>query len=124
MENLNIQELAEDLLWDEVSAYVEAVDEFKKMVGNISYIDHNKVNEVKWCEVFDTEEFIVISAEEQNEKIYIKFEMPFILSCWNEETQLFRVTACVQGKAEVEQDELVKLEEMRYSDVEVDSTYL
>lgn len=121
---MDIQELAEDVLWDEVSDYVEPVEEFKKMVKNISYIERDKVNEVKWCEVFDTEEIIVLDSKEQDEKVEIYFEMPFILSAWNDETQLFRVTACVTGKAELEEEEVIKIEDVKYTDVEVDSTYL
>lgn len=121
---MDIQELAEDVLWDEVSDYVEPVEEFKKMVKNISYIERDKVNEVKWCEVFDTEEIIVLDSKEQDEKVEIEFEMPFILSAWNDETQLFRVTACVTGKAELEEEEVIKIEDVKYTDVEVDSTYL
>lgn len=118
-----IQELAENVLWDAVGDYVEQVEEFKKMVEVISYIDHDKVMEVTWCEVFDSEEIIVLDAMECEDKVVIHFEMPFMLSAWNEETQLFRVTACVQGKAELEQENVVMLEELEYTDVEVDSTY-
>ncbi len=121
---MDIQELAEDVLWDEVSDYVEPVEEFQKMVKNIFYVDRDKVNEVKWCEVFDTEEIIVLDSKEHEDKVEIEFEMPFILSAWNDETQLFRVTSCVHGKAELTQDEVIKLEGLEYTDVEVDSVYL
>lgn len=121
---MDIQQLAEDVLWDEVSDYVEPVEEFQKMVKNIFYIDRDKVNEVKWCEVFDTEEIIVLASKEHEDKVEIEFEMPFILSAWNDETQLFRVTACVHGKAELTQEEVAKLEGLEYTDVEADSVYL
>ena len=94
------------------------------MVKNIFYVDRDKVNEVKWCEVFDTEEIIVLDSKEHEDKVEIEFEMPFILSAWNDETQLFRVTSCVHGKAELTQDEVIKLEGLEYTDVEVDSVYL
>ncbi len=124
MENMNIEELVEDVLWDEVSSYVEGIEEFKKMVENIAYIEQSKVDEVKWCEVFETEEFCVMNAEEQGETLCVAFEMPFILSCWSDETQIFRVTACVEGKVLIEQEEVVEISEIKYSDVEVDSVYL
>lgn len=120
---MDIQKLAENMLWDEISAYVEQVHEFKRMIKDIPYINHDKVNEVKWCEVFESEEIIVLDSKEYDEKINIDFEMPFILSAWNDETQLFRVTACVHGKAELTQEEVIKLEETVYTNVEADSVY-
>lgn len=121
---MDIQELAENVLWDEVSDYVEQVEEFKKMVKDISYIEDDKVDEVKWCEVFITDEIIVLDSKEYDETIEIEFEMPFVLSAWGAETQLFRVTTCVNGKAELTQEKVIKLSDVKYGDVEVDSVYL
>ena len=126
----DIQELVEEVLWDEVSEYVEQVKEFKKMISDIGYIDHAKADEVTWCEVFDTEEIIVTkySEDEENDEIRIEFEMPFLLSAWKTKSkeQLFRVTAYAKGKAVIDTDEeeVKKIYSVKYTDVEVDSVYL
>lgn len=121
---LDMQELAENVLWDEVGEYIGKVNEFEKMVEEIGYIDHDKVKEVNWCEVFDSSEIIVLESKEKDGKIDMQFEMPFILSAWNYKCPLFRVTACVTGKAELTKEKVVKIQGMKYSDIEVDSVYL
>lgn len=116
------------------------------MTKNISYIDNNIVEQVKWCEVLDTEEFIVHKVEETEQGIAIEFKMPFILACWNdrEQEQLLRVTAEVGGVCNIPDEEsfdyslldfvntmqtsellkkleaLIKISDIAYSGVEVD----
>lgn len=143
---MEITDIAESLLWENVSHFIEGINEYKKMVQAITYIDREKVNEVEKCEVFDAEEFCVLQVENINEKIAIEFEMPFLMSCWNNTTQLFRVTACAKGKCEIPSEDgfnytlvnfnkmnreqlleygyLIKICDMEYQDVEVDSMYL
>lgn len=120
------------------------------MIKDIGYIDKNIVEQVKWCEVLDTEEFIVCKVEETEQGIGIEFAMPFILACWNDreqeqkQEQLLRVTAEVSGVCNIPDEEsfdyslldfanttqttellkklevLIKLYDMAYSGVEVD----
>ena len=146
--NINIEEIAENFLWDKISWYVEQVKELKIMIKDIGYIDKNIVEQVKWCEVFDTEEFIVCRVEETKQGIAIEFKMPFILACWNdreqEQKQLLRVTAEVSGVCNIPDEEsfdyslldfvntmqtsellkkleaLIKISDIAYSGVEVD----
>ncbi len=120
---MDIQEIAEEVLWDKVSDYIEKVEEFHKMVGSISYIDHKVVAEVEWCEVFDTEAINAIGFEDCGKRICIEFEMPFIMSCWKANQQLFRVTAYAKGKAVLEHKKLIEIYGIAYDDVEVDSVY-
>jgi len=122
--SMDIQEIAEEIIWDEVSDYIEEIEEFKKMVEGIGYIDHDKVDEVEWCEVFEFEEINVVDYSDSEDEICVEFEMPFILSCWKENEQLFRVTACAKGKAVLEDEEIVELCGVTYDDVEVDSVYV
>ena len=42
---MNLEELAENLLWDKVADYAESVEEFKKMVKDICYIDREKYDQ-------------------------------------------------------------------------------
>ena len=120
---MNIQNIAEDILWDAVGEYVEIVCEFKKMVDGITYIDHQVVSEVEWCEVFESEEIIVNEYKIEGEKIHIEFEMPFILNAWKNDEALFRVTSLGKGKAILQDNEVVEIEDVEYVDVEVDSMY-
>lgn len=139
---MNLEELAENLLWDKVSGYAESVEEFKKMVKDICYINREKVDQVVWCEIFDSDEFCVVGTEEKDDKICVEFEMPFIMSCWDkDDNQLFRVTAYAEGVCEIpgeeqfdyseidfsdmsEIDDLeVEIVNIIYEDVEVDSVY-
>lgn len=64
------------------------------------------------------------SYYESNGKIYIDFEMPFILMAYKSKEQLFRVTAYAKGKAIIENGEQVEIYDVTYDDVEVDSMYL
>lgn len=121
---MDIQNIAEEILWDGVSDYISKVEEFRKMIIDISYIDHKVADEVEWCEIFDTEEINALDCENCAKGICIDFEMPFILGAWREEEQLFRVTASVKGKAVVENDELVEVFSLIYDEIEVDSMYL
>lgn len=121
---VDMQELAKNVLWDEVGEFVQSVKEFHKMVESIGYIDHSKVKEVNGCEVLDSSEIIVLETKEKNGNIDMRFEMPFILSAYNDEHQLFRVTACVVGKAKLTREEVMKIQDVKYSDIEADSVYL
>ncbi len=120
---MDIQALAEELLWDKVSDYIEEIEEFQKIIIGISYIDHKVVGEVERCKILDTEE-IHATGYESNGKICIDFEMPFILMAYKSKEQLFRVTAYAKGKAIIENGEQVEIYDVTYDDVEVDSMYL
>lgn len=89
------------LLWENVSSYIEKVEELHLMMNSISYIDDKMLERITRCEVFDTEDFYIISMKEEENVIQVKFEMPFILSCWENENSLLRVTACVNGACEI-----------------------
>lgn len=121
---MDIQNIAETILWDGVSDYIENVEVFKKMVVDISYIDHKVADEVEWCEIFDTEEINALGYEVCEKGICIEFEMPFIMSAWKAKQQLFRVTASVMGKAVLENDEIIEIHSLIYDGIEVDSVYL
>ncbi len=137
-----IEEIAESLLWENVSNYVERPEELKSMTENLTYIDHSIVNQINSCEVLETEEFTIVKMKEINESIQIEFEMPFILYCWKDKVHLLRISACANGRCEIPNEkrydyssvdfssmnrkellkygEIVKIDRVKYSDVEVE----
>ncbi len=139
---INVDQIAESLLWEKVSNYVEQIKELTSMIGKISYIDTDVLASINWCEVLDSEEFIVIGVERVGKCIQVEFDMPFILSCWRDKKQLLRVTACISGTCEIpdettydyssinfsvlnrkellELGHIVKISNIKYYDVEVD----
>lgn len=121
LQKSDIQEIAEDIIWDEVSDYVEDIEEFKKMISGIKYINQEAVETVEWCEVFESDEINVTGYKQTEEEIEIEFQMPFVLSAWKENEQLFRVTSCAHGKAIIEDDEVTEIKDVVYEDVEADS---
>lgn len=114
---IDIEKLAENFLWDKVSEYVDQVEELKIMLDDISYIDTDIIEKVEWCEVFETEEFIVENVRENNGRIQVEFEMPFLLSCWEAKEQLLRVTACVTGICEIPDEENFDYSSVNFADV-------
>ena len=119
---MDIQTIAEELLWDKASDYIEEIEEFKKIINGISYIDQKIANEVDRCKALDSEE-ILATGYEKCGRMYMEFEMPFILMACKSKEQLFRVTACAKGKAIIEKEELVEIYDVIYEDIEVDSIY-
>lgn len=99
--NININEIAETLLWDNVSAYVEKLDELKRMLEKISSVKEEVLQKINCCEVLDTEEFCILTVNRVDDSIQIEFEMPFILYCWKDKQHLLCVTAVAKGKCTI-----------------------
>lgn len=102
---IDIEEIAETLLWENVSKSVEKISELKAMLEGIGYMDKELAEKIDECEVLETEEFCIINVREQAEHIQVEFEMPFILYCWQNKAHMLRVTACVSGICEIPDDE-------------------
>lgn len=141
---LDNDEIVETVLWENVSNYVEQVNELGKMLENISYIDKSIYGSITRCEVLDSEELCVLDTEATNGKIEVTFEMPFVLTCWKEKEQLLRITACIKGICVIpdessfdysavdfsgmnrqellEYGKIVELQGVEYFDVEVEDT--
>ena len=127
--------LSADLLWEIISAKVEEVNQIPAMLKNIGYLDDKEelISQINNCEVFDSEPLNVIGFTVQEEKIFIDFEMSFLLSAWHDEKSLLRITAAVSGKCSVpdvnvfdwenrdaEEAGIVNVLELNYVDVECD----
>lgn len=141
---LNIDEIAETVLWENVSNYVEQVSELDKILANISYIDKNISGVITRGEVLDSEELCILNTLETNGKVEVTVEMPFILTCWKEKEQLLRITACIKGicvipdernfdygvanfwgmnrRELLEYGKMIEFKEVEYFDVEVEDT--
>lgn len=137
-----IKNVSETLLWEIVSADVENTTHLPTMLDGIGYINHELINQITRCEIMDLISFDVIDAEAADEKIYISFSMPFILTAWDNSTQLLRISAVAEGTCSIpginEYDwdskdfyamgkqellsyrNLVEIEELCYSEVECD----
>lgn len=55
------------------------------------------ISQITECEIFDSDYFEVTSYEVQGKRILLKFDMPFLLSAWNGDKALFRITAAAYG---------------------------
>lgn len=92
--------LSSTLLWEVISAIIEQTNQLSFMLEKVSYIDDKEfvISRIQWCEVFDAEPMEIISCEVQGGKIILDFEMPFLLSAWEKQTQVLRITALAKGK--------------------------
>ena len=57
------------------------------------------------------------NVRENNGRIQVEFEMPFLLSCWEAKEQLLRVTACVTGICEIPDEENFDYSSVNFADV-------
>ncbi|MBQ9936436.1 MAG: hypothetical protein IJO70_11370 [Lachnospiraceae bacterium] len=139
---MNINVIAETLLWENISNYVEQVTELTKIIENSTYIDAEVLERINECQILDTKEFIVTDVIERIGGIQVKFEMPFVLYCWANKKHVLCVTAVASGDCEIPDEEgfdyssvdfdemnrkqllefgnIVKINNITYSDVEVD----
>ena len=75
--NALIEELRESLLWEVVSEYVERIEQVDRIVQS-SYL-RDEV-EAERGEIYDSEDFCVTTVTENNGRIVVNFEMPFLMS--------------------------------------------
>ena len=135
--------LSESLLWEVVAANVEKVDQIPIMLQNIDYIESidDVISKITECEVLDSD-FHIFSFAKDEESILISFEITFLLSVWNQDQQLLKITATAIGKCRIPdienydwgsvdfedmnrkellaKGELVDIFELMYSDIEAD----
>lgn len=132
----------ETLLWEIMSNQVEKVDVAKQLLTNINYIEQGKVDQISKCTMLDSDYFEITSINNKENKIYVDFEMPFIIDAWNqEEEHLFHILGCVNGQCAIPDESefdyaaydfdsmnktellshasMVELIQMDYSDIEV-----
>lgn len=114
---INIEEIAETLLWENVSNYVEQISSLQLILKDCWYIDKNLIDRVNYCEVLDTEEFLVLDTVKTEEHIQVKFEMPFVLYCWQDEKQLLRVSAMISGCCEIPDEKHFNYDELDFGDM-------
>ncbi|MHC5217769.1 hypothetical protein ACYSNR_14000 [Enterococcus sp. LJL128] len=92
-----IELLSETLLWETVSLHAEELERVKPLLKTLEYVDQKKAAAVNRSEVFHTDSFEVKSWGVEGTKLIMDFEMPFVLSLWQEEECLFRLSASAAG---------------------------
>lgn len=63
--------VVEDLLWEIVSQKVEQVSVAKTLLGNVGYIDKNRIDEISACTIIDSDYFEIVGFTYQYNKIEI-----------------------------------------------------
>lgn len=98
-----IEILSTTLIWEVISEKVENLNQLPIMLGDSRYIENKDttISQITRCEVLDSESLEIIGFTNYDESIFVVFEMPFVLSAWNESKQLLRITATVTGKYSV-----------------------
>jgi hypothetical protein len=139
-----IENIAESVLWTVVAASVEKDDQLPVILKDIHYLGdkENLLARTTWCEVFDSD-FNMSNHIKDGESLLVSFEMPLILSTWNQEQQLLRITATATGACRIPDigtydwenvdfygmnkqellgmsKDLVEIVELHYTDVEAD----
>lgn len=69
-------DLAETVLWENVSQYVESAEQVSFLLQKVGLSGV----EIERAEILESEDFIITSAKLLDGKILIAFEMPFIIS--------------------------------------------
>ena len=137
-----VSKLAKSLLWEVVSADVDNTTHLPTMLDGIGYVNHELIQQVNHCELLETTSFDVVDIEPKDNKLFVSFEMPFILMASNNSTPLLRITAVAEGTCVIPDmnsydweskdfsamnktellahHELVEMEELYYSEVECD----
>lgn len=80
-----IEELRTTILWDNVSSYIESVEEANRLLQQPDLKRNGRAEKV---DIMDSEDFYVVDVAKNKDTFVIKFEMPFIL--------------CVNGKFNIQ----------------------
>lgn len=134
----------EDLLCEVIVEKAEQVSAAKALLEDIEYIDRSQIEHISRCTMLDTEYFDMCSSIGEEDRIYITFEMPFVLDTWNDKKQrIFNITAVAFGKCSIPDErvfdyaahdfgsmnrkellqyrDIVDVLKLSYSDIEVNS---
>lgn len=96
-----VDKISETLLWEGISYYVEQNAKASDMLRDIHYIDDDVCNSIEKAEIFISDEFIVDTVQEKNDKYIIYFEMPIVIMFYDKKEQVLRVTTNVVGNCAI-----------------------
>lgn len=99
--------LAETVLWENVSQYVESTEQVNILLQKVglSSID------IERAEILESEDFIITSTKLLDGKILISFEMPFIISV----NKTYSIEAVACGNLEIPDHENFAYDEYDFS---------
>lgn len=89
-----VEELSTTLLWENVSNYIESVEEVNKMLDNIELEEEELAQSVA---IQDSEDFVITGFDSDDAHITVEFEMPFIM-CVNNK---FNIESTAVGKISI-----------------------
>ena len=98
-----VEAIGEAFLWDIICDYVEHdLANIKEALRKKVYIEQERVEQIAWAEIQETDEFDVIGVHEGNGVLRVSFEMPAIINTKNSSGDwLFRVTTFCTGEVEI-----------------------
>lgn len=93
------EEIAENLLWTLVSNKVEELEEVKKMLQGIGYVDDMKqiLAAMDSSEMFQTD-FEIVDTSYRGSELQLSFELPYILNTYEKDEPILRVSGFATGK--------------------------
>jgi len=130
-----------DLLCNIAGEYVENISELPKMLEHIGYIDNieDVISQVKNCEIMFPDNWKINDYQIVSNEAKINFEMDFILNAFADSFVL-RIQGWLKtditlsdGKDDIQNfdpddykrySEYVRIDNIDYCDIEVDTTYL
>lgn len=106
------------LLWELVSDKVEEVEEIRKMLKNIGYVEdlEDILSSMNHSEIVDSDFFNILEKNIKDSEAVVKFEMPYILNTYNDEVSL-RVTGFVEGECIIFTHKIPDLEMLKFSEM-------
>lgn len=96
---LPIDDLSETLLWDSVVQRIEEIQEVRKMVSDIDYIEEldKLLTLITDSEILMSDGIFVDSNQSLGNDVILDFNMPFVLIASIKGEQILRITANVVG---------------------------
>ncbi|MBQ8968010.1 hypothetical protein [Ruminococcus sp.] len=98
-----LEVIGEGFLWNIVSEYIaHDIEHIKEALRQLGYIDQADVDKLTFAEDRDSDEFNIISFSENGHTLTAEYEMPTgILTCNEDKSVCFHMTACCTGTIEV-----------------------
>lgn len=99
--------LAETVLWENVSQYVESTEQVNILLQKV---DLSSID-IERAEILESEDFIITSTKLLDGKILIAFEMPFVISV----NKTYSIGAVACGNLEIPDHENFAYDEHNFS---------
>ena len=72
----------EIILWEFIAHKVEELSVFKALSENLPYLNREKLDMVDSSEIHDSEGLTIVDLQQNDKKLFIRFEMDFQLMGW------------------------------------------